>query len=75
VCQTAIIVNKGLSHPAQEVQFQKVVRQTAITIFKGLSHSTGWAALSSENISRRFFKFGETEKFVKARQNRKEEEQ
>ncbi len=32
------------------------LRQTAITICRGLSHPTGWAALSSKNISRRFFK-------------------
>jgi hypothetical protein len=37
------------------------VAPTAITICNGLSHPTGWAALLSENISRRFFfKGGET---------------
>jgi hypothetical protein len=51
--KTAIIVSRGLSNPSRkEVQIQKLVRPNAIS---GLSHPTGWAALTSENISRRFF--------------------
>jgi hypothetical protein len=41
--------------------FKFEARQTAITGWRGLSHPIGWAALSSENISWRFFlKGGET---------------
>jgi hypothetical protein len=38
----------------------KTMRQTTITICRGLSHPTCWAALPSENISRRFYKGRET---------------
>jgi hypothetical protein len=59
--QTTIIISSRLSHLTQEVQILKNVCQTASTICSGLSHPTGWAALTSENISQSFFfKVGET---------------
>jgi hypothetical protein len=51
-CQTAIIVSSGLPHPTEQVQILKKVRQLTITADYHLP--TGWAALPSEKISRRF---------------------
>jgi len=57
--QTAITLQRAVT-PNPASSNSKKVRQTAITISRGLSHLTGWATLPSENISRHFFKGGET---------------
>ncbi len=46
---------EGCHTRPRKFEFKQKGRKTVIIVRRGLSHQTGWAALPSDNISRRFF--------------------